>query len=441
MADQAGTPPENESEHATEASTSRLPVWPIAVLLLGTPIWWLTGTSLFMWPLLTGVMVIYLLVRGSIRFPVGFAIWLAFLAWMAVSGLMLIGGSEDGGLGKYAGNALLYGTATVLFLYAYRVSKDPGDRRQLVFVAAGFWGIIVLGGWFGTAFPDFSLTTPVERLAPGLTDENEFIASRITADAATDTWLGSRPRAPFGAINEWGSNFALTLPFALAAIVLTRSRWIRLGIAALVATSIVPVVESQNRGMWLALGLVGVYALLRFGSPLVRRLSTPKLAIAGAVAALCLVAVALSPMGDTVVDRISSEDGSGSGRTDSHRDALRLAADSPVLGYGSTQETETSPLPVGTHGHGFRLLVSHGVIGLLLFVSWFAVVAWRTRRGPPAVLAAHLCVLIGFCAMAFYNLLPAQLHVMMLAAAIGLAAATAAASRPGDDREPGLASD
>lgn len=426
---ESATSAQTGGKGAVRGPSRVLPVWPIAALVLGTPVWWLLGVGLFIWPLAAAVMAGYLLLDGEVRFPVAFGLWLAFVGWMLVSGLMLAGGAREDAA-KFAGNAVLYLSATVLFLYAYRAAADPDARRRLLLTGAGFFAVVVAGGWFALAVPDFALTTPLERLLPGLRDANEFVARRVTADAAIAGAGGTRPRAPFGEVNEWGANFTLALPFAVAALLAARRRLPQLALAALIAISVVPAIESRNRGLWLALALAGVYALVRFGAPMAARLPARRIA-AGSVAAIVVLAgLAAGPLGETVGERISSPGGTGeSGRVASYREAVTLTAESPLLGHATTRETEASRLPAGTHGHGFRLLVSHGIPGLLLFAGWLLAVAWQTRRGPPTALCAHFVILLGLVSMGFYNLLPGQLHLIMLAAALGLAAVAAGESR------------
>jgi hypothetical protein len=67
------------------------------------------------------------------------------------------------------------------------------------------------------------------------------------------------------------------------------------------------------------------------------------------------------------------------------------------------------------------MAVSHGVIAAALFVLWFAYCFWRTRsQRDPIHFASHLVFLMFMVQMTFYELLPVQLHIAMVAAAMSL---------------------
>jgi hypothetical protein len=301
-------------------------------------------------------------------------------------------------------------------------------RRQLLLVGAGFFGIITVGGLLAVVHSGLSMTTPLQLLFPSLSDANPFIATRITLDVAVEGFIGTRPRAPFGEVNEWGANFVIALPFAVAAAVAVPRKVVRWGLTALIALSVIPLIESQNRGAWAVVALLGAYSFVRFALPRLRGIPPARLAAgAAAIAAYALLVVTVTSADETVRKRVTTVVGGDTDRAESYEAAVELTSYSPIFGYGSTQDDEENFLPIGTHGHAYRLLVSHGVPALLLFVGWFLAVGWRTLRGPPETVFAHVAIAAGLIAMFFYNLLPGQLHLLMLAAAIGLAARRAPA--------------
>ncbi len=420
----AGEPGEREgpARGPLPGSPGPLPLWPLAAMLLGLPAWWLLGVSLLAWPAFAAAMAWQLLPRrAALQLPRAFALWLAFIGWMLLSGLALLW-TPDPSPEKYAGNALLYLSATVTFVYAYALARDPARRRGLLKVGAAFWAIVALGGLFAVLVPGFSITTPMQRLLPDSAATNPFVAHRITADATVEAPIGDRPRAPLGEVNEWGSTFLIALPFAFALLLTAARAPTRIGLLLLLEASLVPLVLSRNRGVWLILALLAAYALIR-ALPALRRAPPRALATGVAAVAVAVAIIALTPLGGTVAERAGNEGGGDADRAASYGDALSLAVERPLLGHATTQPVDDSSLPAGTHGHALRLVVSHGIPALLLVLGWLLLVAWRTRRGPPEVLCAHAVVLAGLLAMAFYNLLPGQLHVIMLAAAIGLATA------------------
>src|ERR671931_1967127 len=66
-----------------------LPRWPLMALFVGFPVWWLLGLGALIWPLLALPMLAALVIRGRLRVPSGFIIWLGFLLWMLGSGIQL----------------------------------------------------------------------------------------------------------------------------------------------------------------------------------------------------------------------------------------------------------------------------------------------------------------------------------------------------------------
>ena len=59
--------------------------WPVLLLFVAYPVWWLLGLTGFIWAILCVPMLLWLYWRPSIRVPSGFGIWLLFLLWMCAS--------------------------------------------------------------------------------------------------------------------------------------------------------------------------------------------------------------------------------------------------------------------------------------------------------------------------------------------------------------------
>src|SRR5690606_27872937 len=73
-----------------------------------------------------------------------------------------------------------------------------------------------------------------------------------------------RPAAPWGYTNLWGNNVLLLLPwFVLAGWTYARHRWQKIGMLATLAISVIPIIVSLNRGLWLGLAVAAGYAALR----------------------------------------------------------------------------------------------------------------------------------------------------------------------------------
>ena len=117
------------------------------------------------------------------------------------------------------------------------------------------WIVVVAGGWLGILSPTMEFTTLAEKLMPKGLQNNELVYTLIHPKVAeVQTFLGydvPRPQAPFDFSNNWGANFALLLPFVCAfwgqMRTLTRRNLLRL----VAVGSLVPVVFSLNRTLWL----------------------------------------------------------------------------------------------------------------------------------------------------------------------------------------------
>ena len=157
----------------------------------------------------------------------------------------------------------------------------------------------------GALFPRFEFLSAVELLMGG-NGADGFLSSLVHPGAAQiQTFLGyeqGRPSAPFSFTNEWGLNLAVTLPFFLVGWFLRASVRRRLVGTAVLATAVIPVVASLNRGLWLALIVCAVVLALR-AALLGRPLALGGLLLGAAVAAAVILA---SPLGDLVGQRLDN---------------------------------------------------------------------------------------------------------------------------------------
>lgn len=105
------------------------------------------------------------------------------------------------------------------------------------------------------------------------------------------------------------------------------------------------------------------------------------------------------------------------------RKAIEHPLKSPVFGYGAPRPSEkNSNLPsVGTHSQFLLVLFSHGVPGLVFFVLWWLYAFFRTsdRLNVPD-LWYHIVLLMVLVQFVYYELLPMQIHIAMIAAALAL---------------------
>jgi hypothetical protein len=397
------------------------PTWPVYALFIGFPLWWVLGLGSFIWPIVAVPMLLALLRRGDVRMPRGFGWWLLFMGWIVVSGTQL---GDAGRVGAYLYRGSTYFSATVLFLYLYNMPSEAVPARKIVVALCLFWMFVVFGGYLGTLLPNGSFSTPLQKIVPaGLGDSSlqnwlhPTFANRGEASHILGYSVG-RPSAPFAYTNMWGSNFALLVPFVVMSWALVKKRsWKLLTIGALGA-SIVPVVSSLNRGLWLSLGLGLVYAAIL--SALKGRVK-PFLAVMSILVVTVGLAL-LPPIHKIISDRLAHGH-SDVGREELYSEAISRVKEKPILGFGAPIESQIDPTKpsVGTHGQFWLLLVSTGIPGTIFYLGWFGLALWRSRKGSAEIGQwCHVILLIALIQIFFYELLPAQLHLAMIAAALSL---------------------
>jgi hypothetical protein len=239
----------------------------------------------------------------------------------------------------------------------------------------------------------------------------------------------------------------LAIWFVIACFVGTSVRWRAFGCVVL-AISIVPIVYSQNRAMWagivLGLAYLGV-RLARF------RRTGPVLVVLGVGLAAGAV-ILVSPLGQIVSFRAATPH-SNEVRGSLFAESLRLAASSPLIGYGSTRSTIGSDSSltigaspscprcgnrvIGSTGQLSLVLVAQGFLGAFLYLAFIAHAVrryWRDRSvvGVGGVLVALLALFYSL----FYVAVGSPLALMMIG--LGLLwrndvarGAMSAAARPG----------
>lgn len=392
---------------------------PLFVAFGGFVVWWALGLGPFIWPIVAVGMALAMLDRGEIRAPAGFGLWLLFLMWVLGSYTQL--DPESSGL-MFAYRFSLYAAAGIVFLYVYNLPRDAATDRRLVLAMVVFWMTVTAGGFLGVVAPTFGFTSLLERILPKRIAANVYFYDLIHPAAAQIQnifgYESARPKAPFEYTNVWGAVFALSTPFLVAGWAVVHTSLWRWAMRVFALAAVVPVVLSLNRGLWVSLGLGLVYAGVRMAAAGQTR------AVFGLTAVFVLVAtIALvTPLRGVIEARLTTEK-SIHGRETIYSEAAHGVVSSPLFGYGAPRTSETDPnLPqVGTHGQLWLVLYSHGIPALALFVGWMLVLLWRTRRPTtPIALWCHVVIVISIIQLPFYLGLPAQLQVVMVAAAIAL---------------------
>jgi polysaccharide biosynthesis protein PslJ len=399
-----------------QAAARALPRWPVQALFLAFPLWWVLGLGAFIWSILALPMAFALAVRGRVRVPRGFVIWLLFLIWMLGSGIKVDTGIRAVG---WAYRASLYLAATVFLLYLYNASRESLSVRRMTLILAGFWAFIVVGGYLGLFFPHANFSTPVEGAMPASLLTNSYVQNLVHpsfAQLTSAVGAAPRPQAPFTYTNEWGAAYALLIPMVLIAIGRLSRGPLRAGLLLLLPISLVPAMLTLNRGLYLSLGAGLLYAGLRFA------LRGRVKALIGVFVLLCVAGVvtAILPVQQLLQERVSSTN-SNRTRLSVYEQAVVGVSRSPLLGYGAPRPAEEGPgaPAVGTQGQFWMVLFSHGIPGATLFVGWYFASLWHSRKALTTPwLWAHVVLFIGVIQLPFYGQLPEQLFVLMAAVAL-----------------------
>ena len=395
--------------------------WPLVVLFPLLPLWWALGISGLVLSLCVLPLVAALVLRRRILVPRGFGLYLLFLLWCVFSTTQLTSSRQAFSAG-YRGS--LYVGAGLLFLYILNAPRSDLSPDRAVRIMASFFVIAVIGGLIGMIVPNISFTTVAQGFMPPSLLADRFVADLVSASTSSGRAFAAypiyRPKAPFIYANEWGAAYAMTLPFALCAIVKARTKTSRDALLIVVMISVFPLVFSLNRGAWLSAVAGVLYATIR----LARGRNAQLLRVVAVGSMVLGVLLFITPLGEIVMTRLQN------GYGDAHREQLYaesidLVRASPVLGYGAPVLIEGN-LSAGTHGQLWTILVSQGLPGLLAFTAWLLWALWRASRrlppghpGDPVVrFWCEVTIVVALVQMPYYDLLPWGLSIAMVAAAL-----------------------
>ncbi|WP_412540574.1 hypothetical protein R8Z50_32995 [Longispora sp. K20-0274] len=415
------------------------PAWPVLGLLALYPLWWALGLGVLIFPLMALPMGWWLLRNRPIQVPPGFGLWLLFL--LAVLGSVIALGYQPAGtlpggfVGRLPGvgfRVIEYSSLTVLLLYIGNLPRAVLPQKRIVALLGWLFVVTVGGGLLGVFAGHWEFSSPVEMLLPHKLRSMGFIKSLVHPAAAQvmDVFGGMdipRPAAPWGYTNTWGNNYCLLVGFFVIWAFATRRRWLA---GTLLVVSVLPVVYSLNRGLWIGLGVMALYLAARLAAQ--GRL-WPLFGLA-ATTAVVAVLLAASPLGDLVNARVEH------GKSNDVRmyvtlEALKGLPESPLIGFGSTRNTSggrnsiavgsTSDcercgnFTLGGNGQLWQTLYAHGIIGTLAYFGFFGYGIWRFRRDRTAIgLVCSACHVVSFSAMFWYNALVTPLAFQLLAYAL-----------------------
>ena len=420
------------------------PGWPLKYLLIGFPLWWALGLSTLIFPLMAVPMAVELVrTRRSRRItvPPAFWLWAAFLAWQVI-GLLLLSisppgthaGSVGGRLISIALSGVEYAGVTVTLLYAGNLGRAQVPAAAIARWMGAFFLTVAAGGALGIAAPRFSFRSAIELVLPRHIATQKFVSSLVHPVAAqVQDVIGvgnGRPAAPFGYTNSWGNALSILIVWFVAAYVLPTHGWRRLAAAAIVALSVVPIVFSLNRGLWIG---VGVTVLWLVGRQLLQgRIGVVLVVVA--TTALGAVIAAFSPLAGVVTARLNHGVSDNIRVFVAHMSVVAIQH-SPIVGYGGARHSNGSASSIaigpttkcpacgsvatGSTGQLWSVLFNNGVVGALLYFGFFAAVivtCWRLRG--PVNEAALVSIALSFVYMFFYSAIPVAPTLTMVAVAV-----------------------
>jgi capsular polysaccharide biosynthesis protein/Mrp family chromosome partitioning ATPase len=392
----------------------RAPGWQLSLLFIGYPVWWLLGIVPFVMVVATAWLAIDLWHRRPLRIPAGFSFWLLFLVWVVLGILVVQTNAPLSVVGLNVNRYLTWGIrllyylqATVVLLYVVNLRERAALARVLNAFAWMFvW--VVAGGLLGTLLPHVDFPSLFEVALPHRYAASAFVRSMVHPNLVEHMLAtgDARPSAPFPYANVWGLNFACFLPCFVRSWLGSGSPRRRAVAVVVLMLSVIPVVTSLNRGLWLALALALLTVVVRLAFDRRARL----LILTTVSAVVAVVALAVTPLGATVSHRLDSPN-SNQGRSELAIRGFTSTLASPVVGYGTTRDVQgslssiaggattscprCSPPSFGTQGQLFLITFAQGFVGGVFYLAFVLLMLVRgfRIRGPDVTMASAILVM------------------------------------------------
>jgi polysaccharide biosynthesis protein PslJ len=390
------------------------PGWIVYALFALNPLFWLMGTAEFIWPMAVFPLAVWALLRPRLERPPAISLFAVYVLWAAVSVVRL---DRVTRLMTFGFRFCAYLTALGLAYYVYNERRVL--RTTFIDWIALYWVWAIIGGYLGLLLPNVRINVTLASLVlPRSIATNDFVGNLVRPRfAQVQDIFGvaiPRPATLFAFTNEWGGNVGLLTPFFVAATLYSPDpRRRRLGVVGLLI-GVPPMILSVNRGLWLS--VAAIFAVVAVRSFLNGRTAPLKL-LAGGIF-LIAVLMALTPIGAIVSGRLSEPDAGA--RAGIYQEAWDGAVESPIFGWGGPRPSDNPFSPsVGTHGHVFFAMFSHGFVGLGLYLVWLIWAMYRVshRHDPVSIMLASV-VFVGALQSFFYNMLSSPLAIILVA--IGL---------------------
>lgn len=393
--------------------------WAPAAMIALYPVWWALGMGGFYWLLVAAPMAAWLVAQRRLSLPRGFPIYVIFLCFVGASVIQIDSGDR---LAGYLLRTSWYVAAAILWLYLANTESKISTRRLTGMIVV-LWLATVVGGWLGILLPNVQWNSPTASLLPPQVVDNELVHSMVTPGFAEiqDTYAGrfDRPKAPFFYTNGWGSAMALLTPFAVGALSVPGIRPSRRVIKFGLAASVIPILLSLNRGLWVLLTLGVLYLVARRSRARVGARGRGLLYIVGGLV-LVGVLVLATPLGDPIRNALGSRTAdSNERRTILYEETIERTMESPFVGQGAPRPSEETAQSVGTHGQFWMVMFSHGFIAAGLWLTMFGVLVWRTRNPTTNLgMAVHIVLLLAMLESLFYGQIPHQLFIVVMAVSV-----------------------
>ena len=393
---------------------SRAPGWQLSLLFIGYPVWWVLGIAPIVMFVATASLALELARRRPLRLPAGFSFWLLFLVWVCLGILVVqsnaplaVAGLNINRYLTWAVRLLYYLQATVILLYVVNAREKETFARVLnAFGWMFLW--VVAGGLLGTLLPHVDFPSLVELALPHHLAQNAYVLSLVHPNLVEHVLISgiTRPSAPFPYANVWGLNFACFLPCFVRSWGGSPSHRRRLVAMLVLVVSIVPVITSLNRGLWLALAMAMLTVVVRLAF---ERRAGLLIGTVGAVVAV-VVLLAVTPLSGLISQRLDSPN-SNKGRTELATRGFVSTLSSPIVGYGTTRKVQgsltsiaggatascprCSPPSFGTQGQLFLITFAAGYVGGFFYLAFLLLMLVRgfRIRGPDVTMACAILVM------------------------------------------------
>jgi hypothetical protein len=415
--------------------------WPLWALLVLIPLWWALGLASFIFPIIAVPMALELRRRRPIKVPPWFWVWGLFLVWTVISLAMYTRNPPDTLAGSNAGRITAigislaeYASATITLLFVGNLTAKELPQRRLINWLSVLFLVTVLGGFLGTYAPWFQFRSPLEMLVPAGRRTDPYIAALIHPHAAQIQSVlgttGGRAAAPWSYTNFWANTLSLLLIWFIVGWAIGVSSRRRAACVIIIAATLVPVVYSLNRGLWIGLVITALWVAIR----LFLRGRVLALFAVIAVGALGVIAFAETPLHQVFSARLQHP-GSNNIRSFLDKAAVHGANHSPIIGWGGPRKTIGSSksiaigktaqckrcgqFSIGSTGQFWTEIFYHGWVGAGFFLAFFGFTIWTYRRDKTVVAqAGMIAVALTFVYMLVYSSTPVALTITMIS--IGL---------------------